>query len=414
MMFDLHLTEEQRKIRDMVREFAKNEITPIANALDRKEDFEERFPKAVMEKASQLGLRTFGLSEKHGGMAADALTSCIIIEELAVGDVGVAATLGQTSALARAWFDIAFSPAQRDKYLPEFLADHHYHLSTAGHEPDTDLGFCYHRPPVPHSGYKTTAILDSNGDWIINGMKNFITSAPIAKLLVVHTRAKMNKDDPGRPASFIIRGGHPGLTIREHDKVGRRLGSNGELSFVDCRVKAEDLLGEVGKSPFAANSMGRRLPRFQAMNLGIGRAAYEAALDYAKMRKQGGRLLIEHQAIGLTLANMAIKLEAARSLTWQAAWASENRDAYNDGSLPDLPLQSIAKVYVSEAVQQVVLDAAQMFGGMGVMRELPAQKYVRDALIFLHSEHSNDVARLKIAEDLVGFQRVKGASAIGE
>jgi alkylation response protein AidB-like acyl-CoA dehydrogenase len=413
-MFDLHLTEEQIKIRDMVREFAKNEIAPTANARDQKENFDERFPWEVMEKASKLGLRTFGLSEKHGGMGADALTSCIIIEELAVGDVGVSATLGQTSALAHAWFDVAFSPAQREKYLPEFLADHHYHLSTAGHEPDTDLGFCYHRPPAANAGYKTTAIRDSNGDWIINGVKNFITSAPIAKLLCVHVRAKMNKDDPGKPATFIVRGGHPGLTIREHDKVGRRLGSNGELSFVDCRVKADDLLGEVGKSPFAATAMGRRNPRFQAMNLGIGRAAYEAALDYAKMRKQGGHVLVEHQAIGLTLAGMAIKLEAARALIWQSAWASENRDAYSDGSLPDLPLQSIAKVYTSEAVQQVVLDAAQMFGGMGVMREMPAQKYVRDALIFLHSEHSNDVARLKIAEDLVGFQRVKGGTSIGE
>jgi alkylation response protein AidB-like acyl-CoA dehydrogenase len=414
MMFDLHLTEEQIKIRDMVREFAKNEIAPTANARDQKENFDERFPWEVMEKASKLGLRTFGLSEQHGGMGVDALTACIIIEELAVGDVGVSATLGQTSALAHAWFDVAFSKAQREKYLPEFLADHHYHLSTAGHEPDTDLGFCYHRPPAANAGYKTTAIRDSNGDWIINGVKNFITSAPIAKLLVVHVRAKMNKDDPGKPATFIVRGGHPGLTIREHDKVGRRLGSNGELSFVDCRVKADDLLGEVGKSPFAATAMGRRNPRFQAMNLGIGRAAYEAALDYAKMRKQGGHVLVEHQAIGLTLASMAIKLEAARALIWQSAWASENRDAYNDGSLPDLPLQSIAKVYTSEAVQQVVLDAAQMFGGMGVMREMPAQKYVRDALIFLHSEHSNDVARLKIAEDLVGFQRVKGGTSIGE
>lgn len=413
-MFDLHLTEEQIKIRDMVRDFTRREISPIANRLDQYEHFEQRYPKDVMVKASELGLRTFGLSEKNGGMGVDNLTSCIIIEELAVGDVGLSATLGQTSALAHAWFDSAFSQRQREKYLPEFLADHDYHLSTAGHEPDTDLGWCYHRPTVPGSGYKTTARLDSNGDWIINGVKNYITSAPIAKLMVVHVRAKTSADDPGRPATFILRGGHPGVTIREHDKVGRRLGSNGEIVFQDCRVKAEDLLGEVGKSPFAATAMGRRMPRFQAMNLGVGRAAYEAALEYSKLRRQGGHVLVEHQAIGMTLANMAIKLEAARALIWQSAWASDHRDAYGDGSLPDLPLQSIAKVYVSEIVQQVALDAAQMFGGMGVMREWPAQKYVRDALIFLHSEHSNDVARLKIAEDLVGYAREKGKSSIGE
>jgi alkylation response protein AidB-like acyl-CoA dehydrogenase len=150
---------------------------------------------------------------------------------------------------------------------------------------------------------------------------------------------------------------------------------------------------------------GRATPRFQALNLGIGRAAYEAALDYARMRVQGGRPIIEHQAVGLRLADMAIALEQARSLIWQAAWAADHPDAYQDGSLPDMPLQSIAKVATSEIVFQVASEAAQMFGGMGVMRELQAQKYVRDALIFLHSEQTNDVARLKIAENLAGYRR---------
>jgi alkylation response protein AidB-like acyl-CoA dehydrogenase len=407
-MFSLFLTPEQKAIRDTVREFTRNEIAPIANARDRLDEFDRRFPWEVLEKASTLGLRTLLLSEKNGGAGADALTSCIVTEELAVGDVGVSATLGQTSALARLWFDRVMTPEQRERLLPKFLSDHRYHLATAGHEPDTDLGWDYHRQPAGDAGYKTTAVRQKNGDWIINGVKNFITSAPIAKLIAVHVRAKSENGEVLGPTSFLVENPTPGLTIREHDKVGRRLGSNGELAFQDCRVPAENLLGEVGKSQFVSAPMGRRMPRFQAMNLGIGRAAYEAALEYAKLRVQGGRPIAEHQAVGMTLANMAIKLEAARALIWQAAWASDHREAYEDGSLPDLPLQGIAKVFVSEAVQQVVLDAAQIFGGMGVMRELPMQKYVRDALIFLHSEHSNDVARLRIAEALVGFQRAGG------
>jgi len=407
-MFSLFLTPEQKAIREMVREFTHNEIAPIANQQDRLEDFDERFPWEVMDKASGLGLRTLVLSEKNGGAGADALTACIVTEELAVGDVGVSATLGQTAALARLWFDRVMSPEQRERFLPPFLSDPRYHLATAGHEPDTDLGWCYHRQPDPQAGYKTTAVRQRNGDWIINGVKNFITSAPIAKLIAVHARAKSGDGEVLGTTSFLVPHDTAGLTIREHDKVGRRLGSNGELVFQDCRVPAANVLGEVGKSQFASAPMGRRMPRFQAMNLGIGRAAYEAALDFAKMRVQGGRPIVEHQAVGMTLANMAIKLEAARSLIWQAAWAADHREAYADGSLPDLPLQGIAKVFVSEAVQQVVLEAAQIFGGMGVMRELPMQKYVRDALIFLHSEHSNDVARLRIAELLVGFERAGG------
>ena len=409
-MYNLHLTPEQREIRETVRDFVQREIRPIALERDRLENFDERFPWEVLDKASRMGLRTLALSEELGGTGADNLTSCIVTEELAVGDVGISATLGQTSALAHAWFDRVMNAEQRARFLPQFLADDRFHLATAGHEPDTDLGWSYHRPPAPGAGYKTTAVRDSNGDWVINGVKNFITSAPIAKLIAVHVRTGTKKSETGGVTSLLVPHPAPGLTIREHDKVGRRLGSNGELVFQDCRVPGANLLGEEGKSYWAVPNTGRRMPRFQAMNLGIGRAAYEAALEYAKLRVQGGRPIIEHQSVGLALAEMAIRLEMARNMIWQVAWASDHPQAYADGSLPDLPLQIIAKVFTSETVQQVVLDAAQIFGGMGVMRELPMQKYVRDALIFLHSESTNSVARLKIAEALAGYRRAGSMS----
>jgi alkylation response protein AidB-like acyl-CoA dehydrogenase len=403
-VFNLHLTDEQKAMRESVRNFVRKEIKPSANERDRLEDFDKRFPWQALDKASDLGLRTLLLSTENGGAGVDALTFCIVIEELAAGDVGVAATLGQTAALAHVWFDRFMNDEQRARFLPQFLEDPRFHLSTAGHEPDTDLGWRYHEPTVANAAYKTTAVRARNGDWIINGVKNFITSAPIAKLIAVHVRTGSKEEGTLGTSSILVPHPTPGLTIREHDKVGRRLGSNGELVFEDCRVPAGNLIGVEGRSG-GTGSIGRRMPRFQAMNLGIGRAAYEAALDYAKLRVQGGRRVVEHQAVGLTLSNMAIGLEAARTLLWQAAWASEHPGAYADGSLPDLPLQTIAKIFISETVQRVVLDAMQIFGGMGVMRELPMQKYVRDALIFLHSETTNDVARLRLAEALAGYER---------
>jgi len=416
-MFDLHLTPEQLEIRRTVRDFVEREIKPIALRRDRVEDFDERFPWEVLDKASRMGLRTLALSQDLGGGGADCLTSCIVTEELAVGDVGVAATLAQTSTFGHIWFDRVMTPEQRARFLPDYLADDRYHLAFAGHEPDTDLGWCYYRPLMPGTGYKTTAARDRNGDWVINGIKNFITNAPVAKLIAVQVRTDPKKSGPAGVSTLLIPRDTPGLTIREHDKVGRRLGSNGELAFEDCRVPAANLLGQEGKSPLigeGAGSVGRGIPRFQAMNLGIGRAAYEAALEYARLRVQGGRPVVEHQAVGLALAEMAISLEVARSMVWRAAWAADHPDAYADGSLPDLPLQTIAKVFTSETVQRVVLQAAQVFGGMGVMRELPMQKYVRDALIFLHSEYTNDVARLRIAEAVAGYQRAEVAAAAGE
>ncbi|MDO8482690.1 MAG: acyl-CoA dehydrogenase family protein [bacterium] len=406
-MFSLHLTAEQQAIRAIVRDFVHREIKPIALMRERLSNFDERFPWEVLEKASRMGLRTLLLSERFGGVGADSLTSCIVTEELAVGDVGIAATLGQTSALARSLFDDAMTDLQRSRFLSQFLSDDQYHLAIAGHEPDTDLGWSYYQPRVLGANYKTNAVRDANGDWVINGVKNFITNAPIAKLIAVEVRTRSTNDGTLGTSSFLVPGNTPGLTIREHDKVGRRLGSNGEMVFVDCRVPSENLLGEEGKSTLMNGGKlpGRGTPRFQAMNLGIGRAAYEAALQFAKLRVQGGKRIIAHQSVGMTLANMAIGLETARSLLWQAAWASDHPEAYADASLPDIPLQTIAKVVISETVQRVTLDAAQIFGGMGVMCELPMQKYVRDAMVFLHSEHTNDVARLRIAEDLAGYSR---------
>lgn len=403
-MFSLKLNPEQIEIRRTVRQFAENEIKPIALALDREEDFDKRFPWHVLAKAEKLGLRTLALSESNGGGGVDALTDCIVAEELATADVGVAATLNHTSDLARLFFDRYMNDEQRQRFLPRFLIDERFHLAIAGHEPDTDLGWDYHRPNIDGTGYRTKAVRDGD-DWIINGTKNFITNAPIAKLILVQVQTGHKRGGLSGISMIFIERNTPGLTIHEHDKVGRRLGSNGEISFDNCRVPNANMVNDDNGPLTQRMTQGRARPRFQALNLGIGRAAYEAALDYARIRVQGGRPIIEHQAVGMRLADMAIGLEQARSLIWQAAWAADHLDAYQDGSLPDLPLQSIAKVVTSEIVFRVATDAAQIFGGMGVMRELQMQKYVRDALVFLHSEQANDVARLKIAEHLAGFRR---------
>lgn len=409
-MFSLKLTPEQIEIRRTVRQFAEKEIKPVALALDREEDFNRRFPWKVLEKADKIGLRTLALSEDNGGGGADALTDCIIAEELAVADVGVAATLNHTSDLARLFFDHYMTDAQRQRHLSNFLQDPRFHLAIAGHEPDTDLGWNYHSPVVEGTGYRTSAVKDGS-DWIINGTKNFITNAPIAKLILVQVQTGPRRGGTSGVRMIFVDRDTPGLSINEHDKVGRRLGSNGELFFDNCRVPDANVVDD-SKGPLVQNmTQGRARPRFQALNLGIGRAAYEAAVDYARIRVQGGRPIIAHQAVAMRLADMAIALETARCLIWQAAWAADHMDAYQDGSLPDLPLQSLAKVATSEAVFKVTVEAAQIFGGMGVMRELQMQKYVRDALIFLHSEHSNDVARLKIAEHLAGYRRSQGGSA---
>ena len=166
-----------------------------------------------------------------------------------------------------------------------------------------------------------------------------------------------------------------------------------------------------GEARFAAGS-GRGIPQDQALNLGIGRAAYEAALDYAQLRVQGGRPIIEHQAIGGKLAEVLVRLEVARAAIWQAAWASDHPDAIADRSLPDLPLTTIAEAFVSETIYHATKDAAECFGAMGVMKDMPLQKYVHDALICLHSGTGKSDAALRIAEALAGYRRPAGAAVL--
>jgi alkylation response protein AidB-like acyl-CoA dehydrogenase len=393
-MYDLHLTPEQLEFRDTVRDFVNDEIKPVTLKAERLDVCDRSLPLDVLRKASQMGLRTLALPEELGGVGADALTCCIVTEELAVGDADVAAVLMETSALGRLLF-AAMTPQQRERLLPPFLEDDDYHLALADHEPgdDTALGVNYHRPAAVERPIAATATR-SGGDFVISGSKDCVVNAPLAKLVAVQART-----DDG-PALILVPRNTPGLTVTEQPEPRWYHGACGTLVLKDCRVPADNLLG-IAVRP----DVGRSAPLFQALNLGIGRAAYEAALEYAQLRVQGGRRLIEHQAIGTKLADIAIRLDIVRNTVWRAAWASDHPEALADRSLPDLPLIVIAQVFTSETIYRVTKDAAECFGAMGVMRDMPLQKYIHDALICLHTGDGNADLRLQIAEGLANYRR---------
>src|SRR5712691_9543686 len=354
-MYNLHLGPEQREIRDTVRDFVVREIKPFALKSERLEALDRHLPLAILDQASQLGLRTLALSEERGGAGADNLTACIVAEELAVGDPDIAAVLAETSRLGRLLFDRWMSEEQRAQFLPPFLADDRYHLALAEHEPDTDtaLGVNYHRPAA-HDGAARTTAERNKGDWVINGVKACVANAPIAKLFAVTVTTE------APDGVILVPYDAPGLTVRTPDEAARGFhGACGEVSFEDCRVPAQNLLATDGRRRADG---GRGIPLFPAINLGIGRAAYEAALDYAQMRVQGGRRIVEHQAIGVKLAEIAIRLTVARNAVWQAAWASDHPEACADRSIADLPLTTIAQIFTSEAVYRAAKDAAECFG----------------------------------------------------
>jgi len=298
-------------------------------------------------------------------------------------------------------FERAMTPEQRARFLPVFLADDGYHLALAEHEPDGEaaLGINYHRPQAPDATVKTTAQRADSG-WVINGRKHRVANAPLAKLFAVEVSASTDG-----ATTLLVPRDAPGLRITAHDGGTRwQHGVSGEIEFKDCRVRSDNVLGNDGQNAVAADA-DRRTALAAALDLGIGRAAYEAALDYAQLRVQGGRRIIEHQAVGTKLAEIAIRLEVARAAVWRAAWGCDHPDAVADGSLPGLPLADIAHVFAAEAIYRATKDAAECFGAMGVMRDMPLQQYVHDALVCTHASGGNGEAKLRIAEALAGYRR---------
>jgi alkylation response protein AidB-like acyl-CoA dehydrogenase len=404
-MYSLQLSAEQIEIRDTVRDFVTQEIKPLATNPSRLEPRAKPLLAGALDQASRMGLRTLALSEEAGGAGADAFTCCLVIEELAAGDPDIAAVLAETSTLADLLFNQRMTPAQRDRFLPPFLENDSYHLAIAAQEPDDEkaLGINYHRPAGQAASVRTAAGRAGN-DWVINGCKVAVANAPLAKLFAV--AVTIEGEGTG---TLLVPRETPGLSVTEDDKgTGWFHGVRGTVTFNDCRIPSDNLLPHDRRT--ASSDRGTALD--MALNLGIGRAAYEAALDYAQLRVQGGRRIIEHQAIGTKLAEIAIRLDVARTSIWQAAWAADHPEAFADRSLPDLPLASIAKVFSSEVIYHATKDAAECFGAMGVMRDMPLQKYVHDALVCLHASGGNSDAKLRIAEVLAGYRHPAATAAV--
>ncbi len=406
-MVSFQLSPEQQEFRDTIRDFVTREVKPVAIHPDRTQVPDPHFPPAILAQASQMGLRTFALSEAAGGAGADVLTSCIVAEELAFGDIGFAATLARTSELGHVLFDEAMSEAQRKQFLPKFLEDDSFYLAYAGADRNGEDGeWNYHRADKCAVDIPVTATKQGS-ELVLDGTYEFVSDAPLAKLFAVQVRT-----DPLNAAIVLVPAGTAGMTVKEPPKLqtvnGEQYyryfhGTGGAVTFKGCRVPAGNVL-EGRKQLFgAAAANGCGSPLEQALNLGVGRAAYEAAVDYAKVRVQGGRRIVEHQAIGNFLAEMALRMETARNLVWKAAWAADHADDYVN--ISELPLQIAAKAYVSRAVHEVALMAMECFGGMGVMIDMPLAKYVHEALVFVHSDVSNATAKLRVAEAIAGFAR---------
>ena len=395
-MFDIRLSDEQREFQKLARDFAQKEIKPVAMALDRESDWEKRVPWDLLKQGSQLGFRTFVLQEENGGSGmSDHITSCLVAEELAAGELGTAYYFMLTARRARDWFELRMTPEQRAYFLPKFVADDLYFTTVAIHEAETDFGFDYFTETPDTVRLRTRAVEQPDGSWIVNGAKAYQTVGYLAKLIVLRAQT------PAGVQSFLVEGDSPGLSRRPLSKFGRRVGDNAaEMVFDNVRVPKGRILPP---APKGRTDMGTH-PTIAALTLGLGRAAFEETLKYTQERVSGGKPIIQHQAVGLSIAEMTMNLQAARRLIWTAAWVKDHPEAVEDGSIENLPYEHMATAFTGTAVQRLTEQALELFGGAGVVQGMPIEKYVRDAHVQKHVSFPFP-SRFKITEALVGYKR---------
>ena len=381
-------TDEQRLILETVRKFVAEAITPVAIELDRQVDPADCFSWEIVAQTDRVGIRTMTLSEEWGGMGADSLTTAMVIEEIAKGDMGIAVVIAQTLKLAQI-FQKAMTEQQREKYLPRFRDDPRCLLAIGITEPETGSNYF-----IPNPASFQTRAERSDGGWLINGMKHFISNGNRAGLYLVFAQTEKGESLFDGSTCFLLEREAPGFSIgRVHDKMGERLANNAELIFEDCFVPDENVVGEVGRGFQVLVDFFPQSNAYAAATvLGVSVAAYERAVEWAKTRNQGGSLLIDHDGIRAQLAEMRMLNDAARSYIHHAAWSADHQDQGWDRTLGALP-----KVFATQAAWKIVTWASEIHGGSGYMRDIGLEKLVRDAAGFLHSDGVNRTLLLKAA-----------------
>jgi len=373
-------TDTQKEIRDLARRFAREKMKPVRAELDKTGEF----PYELLKGMGDLGLMGVYFPEEYGGLGGGIMEMCIVVEELCRVD-GAAGLCYAACGLGAFPILVGGTDEQKKKYLPRLAAGELAAFAITEASAGSDS-----------SNVKTRARRDGDS-YVLNGTKQFITNGSVAKIYSIIASTNPRKGARGLSA-FIIEDGTPGFTYGKiEDKMGIRCSKTAELVFQDCRVPAANLIG--GKEGYGfihtMRTFDRTRPGVGAQALGIAAGALDEALEYARTRIQFDVPIAHFQAVQMMLADMAIQVEASRTLIYAVARAADA------GMKNTSAIASMAKVLASDAAMKVTTDAVQIFGGYGYMKEYPVEKMMRDAKITQIYEGTNQIQRLIIASELI-------------
>jgi butyryl-CoA dehydrogenase len=376
---NFQLSEEHQQLRDMIRDFALNEVAPTAAERDE----EERFDREIWNKMAELGLTGIPWPEQYGGAGFDYVAYAIAVEELSRVCASTGVTLSAHTSLA-GWPIYKYgNEEQKQKYLRPMAEGKKigaYGLTEPGSGSDA-------------GGMKTTAKLDGD-DYVINGSKIFITNGGVADTYVVFAVTDPDSKHKGTSA-FIVESNFEGFSVgKKERKMGIRSSPTTEIIFDNCRVPKENLLGSEGEGfIIAMKTLDGGRNGIAAQAVGIAQGALDVATEYAKERVQFGKPILSNQGVSFKLADMATAVEASRLLTYQAAWLESNNLPYGKAS-------AMAKLMAGDTAMSVTTDAVQIFGGYGYTKEYPVERYMRDAKITQIYEGTQEIQRLVISRML--------------
>ena len=387
---DFTLSKQQQMVQKMYREFAENEVKPLA----KKVDAEEYFPKETVEKMGKLGMMGIYFPTSVGGAGGDVLSYVMAVEELSkvCGTTGVIVS-AHTSLCAAPIYENG-TPEQKEKYLPKLCSGEWlgaFGLTEPGAGTDAQ-------------GQQTTAVEDGD-HWVLNGSKIFITNAGYADVFIVIAVTDKVLDKKGRPtklcSAFIVERTDPGFSVgKAEDKMGIRGSSTCELIFEDCRIPKDNLLGKKGEGfKIAMHTLDGGRIGIAAQALGLAEGALDRTIAYVKERKQFGRTIGQFQNTQFQLADMATKVEAAKMLVYKAA---RKKDEYKTNPKISYSVEAaMAKLYAAEVAMEVTTKAVQLHGGYGYIREYEVERMMRDAKITEIYEGTSEVQRMVISADLL-------------
>jgi acyl-CoA dehydrogenase len=390
MGVDFSLTREQEEIRELAHEFAEKEMRPVAERYDE----DEETPWDVMRKAHTLGLdATASFPEQYGGGGIDLITNLIREEELSWGDAGIAVAIGATGLCGAAIVAMG-TEEQKQKYIGMFTDPKELKIGAMG-------------LTEPNSGSDSMALETTathvDGGYVLNGTKQFCTNGGIADVQVAFATTDKSLGAAG-VAGFVIEKGTPGMRQgRKERKLGVRASHTAQVIFEDCFIPEEQRLGtdSTGKvtGPGAVGAMlmlEATRPMVGAGALGIARAAFEFARDYSLQRIAFGKPIAKHEAIAFKLADMATEIDAARLLIWRAGWMAMNGIPFARGE------GSMAKLFAGDMAMRVTVDAVQILGGYGYIKDYPVERFMRDAKIYQIWEGTAEIQRLVISRYVLG------------